>query len=397
MPAFAFAATTTASTKATAPAFKPLEVSGWIPYWRAATGTTDVMPHLDELTEINPFGYSVKSDGTLYDAMSIGQDPWTSLIAAARAKHVRVVPTIMWSDTDAIYATLSNSKKRRAFEDQIAEVVKQNGFDGIDIDFENKSAETRPYFSLFLEGLYQRLSKTQFLDCTIEARTPPDSAFSKTPATLEYANDYNAINRYCDRVRIMAYDQGHIDLKLDKLNNAATSTYSPVADPAWVEKVVKYAEASIAKSKIVIGIPTYGYEYDVRATPQGFVYDLLWAFNPRYGTDLATQYNVTPSRGSSGEMQFSYVPVTTNNSTPQLATLAPNGTSSGDLVSQGALAAATSSSQPLFNFVVWSDASSIADKIALAKRLGVRGVAIFKMDGGEDPNLWTVLMLAKTK
>jgi len=35
------------------------EVTGWIPYWRGATGTADVMPHLDELTEINPFVYSV--------------------------------------------------------------------------------------------------------------------------------------------------------------------------------------------------------------------------------------------------------------------------------------------------------------------------------------------------
>src|SRR3989344_807346 len=70
-----------------------LEVSGWIPYWRAATGTIEATNHLDQLTEINPFGYSVKSDGTLADTANLDEEPWTSLIAAARQKKVRVIPT----------------------------------------------------------------------------------------------------------------------------------------------------------------------------------------------------------------------------------------------------------------------------------------------------------------
>ena len=43
------------------------------------------------------------------------------------------------------------------------------------------------------------------------------------------------------------------------------------------------------------------------------------------------------------------------------------------------------------NILVWSDAKAIKDKIDLAKRLGVRGVAIFKIDGGADPAIWDAL------
>ena len=42
-------------------------------------------------------------------------------------------------------------------------------------------------------------------------------------------------------------------------------------------------------------------------------------------------------------------------------------------------------------YVTWSDSVAIAQKIALAKQLGIRGVAIFKIDGGEDQNLWNYL------
>lgn len=34
--------------------YKPFEISGWIPYWRVATGTADALAHMDTFTEVNP-------------------------------------------------------------------------------------------------------------------------------------------------------------------------------------------------------------------------------------------------------------------------------------------------------------------------------------------------------
>ena len=360
-----FPSSSLAATKATS-----FEVSGWIPYWRVTSGTADVLPHLANLTSVMPFGYIVQDDGSLHDAFGLDGAPATStvatFVAAARAAKVRVVPTVMWSDTWAMARVLRDGPSRRALEDRIAALVKENGFDGIDIDFENKLAATRPYFSLFLQGLYMRMGK-KFVYCTIEPRTPPSAAFDVPPKKLEYANDFVAINKYCDRVIIMAYDQGAIDLRLNSV--ASPNPYIPVADPRWVEKVVTLAAKTISKKKLVIGIPTYGYEYDLIPLSRGYRYELNWAFNPRYATELASALGLKPTRNPAGEMSFTYVPT----STPQTASALPDPA----------------------RIVWWSDASAINDKVQLAKKLGVKGVAVFKFDGGEDQLMWPILQAAR--
>lgn len=358
LPGYAFAA----------PKPTSFEVSGWIPYWRVDKGTADVLPNLGNLTSVMPFGYIVQEDGSLHDAFGLGA-PATStaaFVAALRAARVRVVPTVMWSDTWAMARILRDGPSRRALAGRIAALVKENGFDGIDIDFENKLAATRPYFSLFLQGLYMRMGN-KFVYCTIEPRTPPSAAFDVIPKNLEYANDFVAINKYCDRVIIMAYDQGAIDLRLNSA--ASPAPYIPVSDPRWVEKVVTLTAKTISKKKLMLGIPTYGYEYDLIPLSRGYRYNLKWSFNPRYATELASALGLTPTRNPAGEMSFTYVPT----STPQTASALPDPA----------------------RIVWWSDASAINDKVQLAKKLGLKGVAVFKFDGGEDPLMWPILQAAR--
>ncbi len=366
LPSFAFAATKTS-----------FEVSGWIPYWREATGTIDTLSHMQDFTTIMPFGYIIQNNGSIYDAFGFNATPSTSganmLTAVAKAEKVKIIPTVMWSNGQAIDNILSVASTRRALETSITNLAKTNNFSGVDIDFENKLTQTEPYFSLFLEGLYERMGN-KWVYCSIEPRTPPSSEFAVVPAKLQYANDYKTINKYCDRVEIMAYDQDAVDLKLNAA--ASSSPYIPIADPKWVEKVVNLAAQNISKKKIIIGVATYGYEYDLTKLAQGYSYDLDWAFDPGYATTLASELNITPARNIAGELDFIYTPT----STPMANLIAAVG-------SAGPLQATTTPQR----IVWWSDASAINDKIQLAKQLGIRGVAIFKLDGGEDPDLWNYL------
>lgn len=367
-------------------ATKAFEVSGWLPYWRAASSSRDVLPHLDLLTEINPFVYTLKSDGTLLDNGTLDEEPWKSLIAEAQAKKVRVIPTVMTGNGALLHTLLSNSTSRIALEDRIANLVKEKGFDGIDIDFEGKRAEDKEYFATFLKGLYARMGN-KWVMCSIESRTPLDSRYFGSdipPDATIYANDFAAINKYCDRVRIMAYDQQGIDQQLVSQAASSSQVYAPVADPVWVKKVVELAAKQISRDKIIIGVPTYGYEYDVTAySGNDYTYKILWTFNQGYAWPIARQYGITPERNTAGELYFTYNAATT---TPSL-TNAP-----ASLASSAASTYATAlNSHATFRLMDWPDAASIAQKAALAKELGVRGIAIFKLDGGEDQNIWNVL------
>lgn len=366
----------------------PLEFSGWMPDWRAEQSVADVEPHLSQLTSVMPFGYKVNAEGQVVGDFFPTIEPWKSFIAKAKAAGVRVVPSVVMGDGPTIHAVLSDTKKRIALEDELANIVKANGFDGIDIDFEAKQARTRDYFSTFLKGLYARMGN-KWVYCTIESRSPLNHRYlpgqTIPPDSLDYANDYKEMNKYCDRVEIMAYDQGIVDRLL---NSARSAPYAPVADPGWTGAMIELVAQSIDKKKLILGVPAYGYEYKVTPLGNGsFDYQSLWAFNPGYATDLAKKLGITPHRTSANEIGFTYYDGDAHAPTGNEATKTQQKPTTG---STSNLGSQLSGSRP-FNYVTWSDAIAIKDKIDQAREYGLRGVAVFSLGGAEDQAMWDIL------
>lgn len=345
-----------------------LQFSAWIPYWKKTAAIPEALAHINTFSAVSPFSYTVKTDGTLVDTAKLSLDPWPPLLAAAHVKGVKVIPSILWNDRGSLYAVLKSPELRTVQEKAIVKLVIDNNFDGIDLDYENKSAETKSYFSAFVKELSVLLhASNKTLVCTIEPRTPLDSRFVNIPVDIEYANDFAVLNSACDEVRLMAYDQMIIDLKLNN-EKGSLGTYAPVADVAWVEKVVNLAAESISLRKLVIGIPTYGYVYKVTPDGKWFDYERVGSLNPVDALAIAAKFGATPARNSAGEMSFSYYDPLDATTTPPVAGMG----------------------KP-FRLVWWSDASAIGDKVALAKKLGVKGVVIFKVDGGGDQGMWDKL------
>lgn len=348
----------------------------WIPYWRKDEGAASALANVTKVSQISPFAYELRNN-VIVDALKAQEEPWTSLIQQARAKNIKVYPSILSypqsaTEQNDVYLLLAQRKQRAAHVRAIAKLVKDNKYDGIDIDYENKLADDRPYFSAFLKELAKALHKDKKkLICTVEARTPPESKFATTSAVIlskiEYSNDYGAIGATCDQVRIMAYDQGSDDLSLVNQNTALGDAYKPVADIEWVKKIATLALRDIPAKKILLGVPTYGYKYEiVSATATSSTkYPRIGSMNFNYADALAKSLGVTPVRNNAGELSFTYA-TTTGVEGEQLGGLK--------------------------QYLIWySDAQAVADKIRIAKLYKLGGVAVFKIDGGQDPNLWSVL------
>jgi spore germination protein YaaH len=340
----------------------PLVYSAWIPYWSKTAGAQDATAHISQFQELSPFSYEVKEDGTITDQIKSTQAPWPDLYATAKSKGVKIIPTIMWSDADSIHTILSGTTTKQFHIDQlmkIANATGTNAVDGIDIDYESKWAMTAPYFSDLLKKLATELhSSKKILVCTIEARTPLSARFVKPPKTMEYANDYKMINKYCDEVRVLAYDQENVDLQLNKLSGKG-QPYMPISDSSWVRKVLNETIKTISPSKISLAVATYGRQYEITrkssAVDSSFTYNRIGSLTFAEAMALASSTNSTLSRNSAGEIGFTY----------------SKGTST--------------------RMVTISDAVSVADKIKIAKTYKLKGVAVYKVDGVSDPNLWSVL------
>ncbi len=387
MPVVSSAATAKETTKKSSD--DSLQVAGWIPYWRGEQGVKDARRHLDQIDTLYPFAFTVKSDGMLSDLAGLEKTHWKNLFRAAEKADVEIIPTIMMSDGALARTILSDAKKRKKHVDAIADMVKKGGYDGVDIDYEGKTAETKDVFSLFLTELKKKLGK-KMLVCTIEPRTPPDSLYKVIPNPLKYSNDYVVINRECDRINIMTYDQQRADLKLNESKSG--QPYMQIADVDWVEKVAKLAAQSFPKDKIFLGIATYGYNYQITVAPNWYRdYIRLGALNVPDIMDLAEEYDVEPARNKAGELAITYFHKSAMPKLPKNLKI-PKNTPPGMKAAAQALAYANQTGREVvFRYVSYSDAGAMEQKIDLAKELGLGGVSLFKIDGDEDRDVWKLL------
>lgn len=127
-------------------------------------------------------------------------------------------------------------------------VMKEKGYLGLDIDFEYVRPEDGEAFIRFLEHVTDRMHQNGY---RVNIDLAPKTS-SQQQGLLYEAHDYAAIGAIADTVLLMTYEWGY--------------TYGPpmaVAPLPNVREVVSYAVTQIPREKIMLGIPNYGYDWQL--------------------------------------------------------------------------------------------------------------------------------------
>lgn len=308
-------------------AARPVVLAYWARWGDNPSLLADFRRHADEMTIFSPLWHSLATDGSLRSR------DWdrARLTREAHAAGALVVPLVTNAGTND--AIVTNAQSRARGVAALASLVRQAGYDGVDIDFEFLAPSARAGLTAFVRDLSARLhAMGKIVIVSVAAK----SSFDESVNDFAIAYDYAALGRYADYVQVMAYDQ-----------HGGWSGPGPVAGLPWVERVVQVATAQIPARKVLLGVAGYGYDWGGGAT-RGVTAAGALALAARYGAAVIwDDVQQAP--------HFRYF------------------TASG-----------------VRHEVWWENSWSVAFKTRLAAQRGLGGVALWAL-GQEDERMWTVL------
>jgi spore germination protein YaaH len=178
-----------------------------------------------------------------------------------RERDVPIVPSLFdRTDGGEMAAILADPAQRARHVDTVAAFAADGDYHGIDLDYEQFAfaddrdtwAATRPNWVAFVDELAQRLHAD---GRTLTVSIPPVYDGEQSGDSGYWVYDYAAITPLVDTIRVMAYDYSNADTEAGE-----------VAPLDWVDRVIAgTAEASRDPTKLVLGVPLYGYNWVVAA------------------------------------------------------------------------------------------------------------------------------------
>lgn len=209
-------------------------VVGYLPYYASAAAER---VDFEALTHLNFAFANPDASGTLHLEMSD-----ESIRGIVQKCHDNDVKAILSLGGGSISSTNYNALMRgnpagiQAFNEQIVSFCERYGFDGVDVDFEFiASSPAWEYFEEWMLALRQVCNQHHLLLTAAVATWYSDNISDKAMDCFDY-------------VMVMAYDND------GDARNHSTYDYA-------VSEMLHYENRGIAKKKLILGVPFYGYRY----------------------------------------------------------------------------------------------------------------------------------------
>ncbi len=238
------------------------------------TSLASLQANIGSLNVVAPWYYRLDGNGNLSGAAQANVD------TLLRNNHVR------------IYAMVKNSVVNQDFHNWLADPTKRdhgitnlynmvinNGYDGINIDFETLLASDATLYTDFAHRLSNKLHASGKVMTMAVAPKTSDGGNS-----FSGVYDYAGLAPYLDYVTIMAYDFHYV-----------TGTAGPIGPVDSISRVAAYTATRFPASKVIWGIGLYGFDWNTtlggRANPLHFgdVAPLQQQYGGESGFDDASQ------------------------------------------------------------------------------------------------------------
>ncbi|NLI70645.1 MAG: glycosyl hydrolase [Firmicutes bacterium] len=209
----------------------------------------------DRIGTVGMFSFNINLDGTINETGV----PVSSL-SAYRAKwpHIKWLCTCMNNGDAAIFTALRNNTNgaRDTFLSELIRIMQKYPWcAGIDIDlergggYENKDAANQ-LFSLIYSTV-KGYSAAKQVNICLPGMTGVEGSVGGENWCV-----YADLDAYCDTAAIMSYGMAW-----------AGSAPGPVSPRDWLEGIYNYAVKAMDPKKIFMGLPGYGWEWQIYALP----------------------------------------------------------------------------------------------------------------------------------
>ncbi|WP_257448676.1 glycosyl hydrolase family 18 protein [Archangium lipolyticum] len=230
-------------------------VVGYLPNWYGSYASWVGRVDFDKLTHVNLAFALGDANGRLQLAPA---SDLATFVNAAHAKGVKVFPSLCGGGGDGRITPFYQPDKVDAFVDEIINFVVSNNMDGIDVDVEAPDRMGAVY-DTFIAKL---IAKARPRGLPVTAAVSQWMQYGMSDTTL----------RSFDFITIMSYD------------NAGTWT-SPGEHSSYAQAVTAlsfYENKGVPRSKIVLGVPFYGYCWGNCGNGQSSTYVLYKDILARY-------------------------------------------------------------------------------------------------------------------
>jgi spore germination protein YaaH len=161
-----------------------------------------------------------------------------------------ILPSVALKSRDAGHAILTDPAVGAHALDQL--LIAGVRWDGLALDFEGLDAGDRADLTRFIQALGASLRDARKI---YAVALPAKTADHRTGWSGAY--DYAAIADAADLYLVMAYG----------FRTSGSATPGSTAPLRWVESSMAYAATQIAPERLILGVPFYGYDWNVSAGP----------------------------------------------------------------------------------------------------------------------------------